>query len=176
MTAAIVTAIIVILSAMTASGGDLGVPIKSLNLMVYRAGTKPPDFSSRTAAGEPLSLAMLRGKVVIINFWASWCLECRGEMSAFERLYHDFASRGFVVAAVNVREGAAVVGRYVKNLNLSFPLVLDGDGEIYRAYGVIGFPTTFVIARDGRAVGLAVGPRDWDGPAARKLIMALLAE
>jgi peroxiredoxin len=175
-TVAVMMAVIAMVSASTASASDLADPLKSLNLLAYRAGTKPPDFSSRTAAGQAVSLAGLRGKVVILNFWASWCLECRGEMPAFERLYHDFSSRGFIVVAVNAREKAAVIERYAKELNLSFPLVLDGDGEIYRAYGVIGFPTTFMIGRDGRALGLAVGPRAWNSAAAREMVTSLLAE
>ncbi len=162
--------------ARTAAGSDLALLLKSLNFMTYRAGTRPPDFNSRTAAGQSVSLAALRGKVVVVNFWASWCLECRGEMPAFERLHHDFAARGLAVVAVNAREATTEVGRYAKELRLSFPLVLDSDGDINRAYGVVGLPTTFVIARDGRAVGLAVGPRDWGGAASKNLIATLLAE
>jgi peroxiredoxin len=97
-------------------------------------------------------------------------------MPAFERLHHDFAGRGLAVVAVNTREAAPEVRRYAKELSLTLPLVLDRGGDINRAYGVIGLPTTFVIARDGRAVGLAIGPRDWSGPTAKTLIGALLAE
>ena len=167
---------IVVVGAASADGGDLAALLKSLNLTAYTTGTMPPEFSARTAAGETVSLAALRGKVVIVNFWASWCLECRGEMSAFERLHHDFAARGLTVIGVNVREPAAAIHRYAKEFNVTFPLLSDIDGEINRAYGVIGLPTTIVIGRDGRAVALAVGPRVWSGVAARDIVTALLAE
>jgi cytochrome c biogenesis protein CcmG, thiol:disulfide interchange protein DsbE len=176
VTKAMVIAAIVMAGLRTASGGDLASVLKSLHLVPYRAGMNPPDFSSRTAAGQTVSLAALRGRVVVVNFWASWCLECRREMPAFERLHHDFAERGLAVVAVNTREADREVGRYAKEFHLSFPLVLDSAGDINRAYGVIGLPTTFLVGRDGRAVALAVGPRDWSGAAAKKLIAMLLAE
>src|SRR5262249_11460990 len=87
-----------------------------------------------------------------------------------------FSSRGLVVIGVNVRETKEAARRYAKELGLTFPLVLDRDGKINALYGVVGLPTTFVIGRDGRAVGFAVGPREWESASARALITALLAE
>ena len=167
---------IVVVGAANAAAAETAALLKSLNLTAYTAGTTPPEFSARTPGGETFSLAALRGKPLVVNFWASWCLECRGEMPAFERLHHDFAARGLTVIGINTREPAAAVRRYAKEMKLTFPLLLDIDGEINRAYGVIGLPTTFVIARDGRAVGLAVGPRAWSGAAARDIVTSLLAE
>jgi peroxiredoxin len=80
------------------------------------------------------------------------------------------------VVGLNARESAAAAQRYVGTLRLSFPLVLDADGRINTLYGVVGLPTTFLIGRDGRAVALAVGIRDWEGAQARALLDALLAE
>ena len=111
-----------------------------------------------------------------MSFWASWCLECRPEMPQLERLHREFAPEGLAVVGVNSREDREAVRRYAKELSLTFPVVLDSDGKINAAYGVIGLPTTFVVGRDGRAVALAVGPREWVGNSARELIKALLAE
>jgi peroxiredoxin len=97
-------------------------------------------------------------------------------MSVFERLHLEFVARGLSVVGINVRERTATVRAYSKELGLTFPLVLDPQGKIYAAYGVIGLPTTFLIDRDGRPVALAVGPREWAGAPARALIQALLAE
>jgi peroxiredoxin len=94
----------------------------------------------------------------------------------FDRLHREFAAQGLSVIGVNAREGTAAVREYSKELGLTFPLVLDSNGEINAAYGVIGLPTTFVIGRDGRAVALAVGPREWTSAPARTLIETLLAE
>lgn len=118
----------------------------------------------------------LRGKVVLMNFWASWCAECRPEMPVLERLHREFAAQGFAVIGINAREGSEAIRRYASELGLTFPLVLDRDGTINALYGVVGLPTTFIVGRDGRAVALAVGPREWASTPARALIQALLAE
>ena len=174
--AALAIAIAAAVWGVSASCADITDLLKRANLSAYSRATKPPDFVGRTAKGKPLSLVSLRGKVVIINFWASWCQECRPEMLLFEQLYRDLAARGLVVIGINAKESISVVTRYSQELNLTFPIVLDTNGRIEQAYGVIGLPTTFIIARDGRAVALAVGPRAWNSAAGKELIVALLAE
>ena len=148
----------------------------SLNLSGYPPGERPPEFSSRTATGKTVSLAGLRGRVVLLTFWTTWCTECRPEMPIFEQLHRDFAAEGLTVLGINVREGAPIIQTYAKELDLTFSLILDPKGEIQTSYGVIGLPTTFLIGRDGRAVALAVGPRQWGSPPAQAIIEALLAE
>jgi peroxiredoxin len=150
--------------------------LKRLDLVDYRAGTHPPDFTGHTADARQLSLSELRGKVVLVNFWASWCRECRPEMPVLQSLHRELAARGLVIVGINAREDARAVARYAEELGLTFPLVLDPAGKINDLYGVIGLPTTFVVARDGRAVAFAVGPRAWGSPPARELLDLLLAE
>jgi len=150
--------------------------LKTLDLRDYTARTVPPKFSGSTLDARPLSVTEYRGSVIILNFWASWCLECRPELPVLERLQREFSPRGLVVIGVNTRETKEAARRYAKELGLTFPLVLDRDGKINALYGVVGLPTTFVIGRDGRAVGFAVGPREWESASARALITALLAE
>lgn len=151
-------------------------PLKPLDLVGYASETAPPDFSGSTVETRRVSLEELRGKVVIVNFWASWCAECRREMPVLERLHRELAPRGLAVIGINAREERDAVRRYASALGLTFPLVLDPEGKINRAYGVVALPTTFIVGRDGRAVAFAVGPREWAGPPARALIQALLAE
>lgn len=150
--------------------------LKPLDLTSYRSGTRPPHFSGHTGDARQISLTDFRGKVVLLNFWASWCLECRPEMPVLERLHRELTPRGLTVVGVNARESTSAVDRYARELGLTFPLVLDPDGKINRLYGVIGLPTTFVIARDGRAVAFAIGAREWGSALARSLFNALLAE
>jgi len=162
----------------TTTGETPGVAalLKPLDLRMYPSATTPPDFSGRTQDARQISMAELRGKVVVVNFWATWCLDCRPEMPALERLHRELAGRGLAIVGVNAREDGSKVARYATDLGLTFPLVLDPRGEINTLYGVVGLPATFVVARDGRAVAFAIGPREWAGPEGRALIEALLAE
>lgn len=154
----------------------LAPQVKALNLVEYRPGTAPPRFDGETLDGRRLSLGALRGKVVVVNFWAGWCAECRPEMPVLQRLHREFAARGLAVVGVNAQETKQEVARYVHDLGLTFPIVLDPDRAIGADYGVFGLPATFVIARDGRAVAFAVGAREWEGASGRSLIRSLLAE
>jgi len=165
-----------VLNALAAEQPAVAEVLKRLNLSGYSSSMRPPDFSGLTADSKTVSLAGLNGRVVLLNFWATWCLECRPEMPLFERLHRDFAAQGLSVIGINAREGAAAVRDYSKELGLTFPLVLDSRGEINATYGVIGLPTTFLIGRDGRAVALAVGPRDWTSAPARAVFQTFLAE
>jgi len=150
--------------------------LKTLDLRGYTSRTAPPQVSGSTLDARQLSMTEHRGTVVVLNFWASWCLECRSEMAMLERLQREFSSRGLSIIGVNARESRAAVGRHATELGLTFPLVLDPDGKINALYGVIALPTTFVVGRDGRAIAFAVGPRKWESAPARALIEALLAE
>jgi len=166
-----------ILLAPAAHGGHLTPAQRAtLDLGAYATSTDAPDFTAPTLANRTVSLAALRGNVVLVNFWASWCLECRSEMPAFERLHRKFASRGLAIVGVNAREGTDVARRYASELRLTFPIALDPRGDVGARYGVIGLPTTFLIGRDGRAAALAIGPRPWDGAAAHAIVEALLSD
>lgn len=150
--------------------------LSALTLSDYSPDLQPPPFKAQTMTGETVSLTGLKGRVVLVNFWASWCVECRPEMPMFERLHQTYAEQGLTVLGVNNRETTARIEWFAKKLGLTFPLLLDPQGGITTSYGVIGLPSTFLVGRDGRPVAVAVGPRAWDGPAAHAIIQALLAE
>jgi peroxiredoxin len=171
-----IVALFTVVNALAAERPVLLELLKALNLSGYPSLMHPPEFSGFTASGQSISLAGLSGRVVLLNFWASWCLECRPEMPALERLHREFSARGLAVVGINAREGTATIREYAKELGLTFPLIPDPKGTINAAYGVIGLPTTFLVGRDGRPVALAVGPREWSGKTARAIIEALLAE
>ena len=149
---------------------------QALGLSGYPADTRPPGFSAASVDGPAFLLESLRSRVVLLNFWTTWCLECRAELAVLEKLHREYAARGLMVVAVNYREDAGTVRQYARELGLTMPLVLDSTGTVRQSYGVIGLPTTFLIGRDGRAVARAVGPRDWAGPEGRVLIESLLGE
>jgi peroxiredoxin len=150
--------------------------LTALDLRTYTSRTTPPLFTGSALDARRLAMTEHRGMVIVLNFWASWCLECRSEMLALERVHREFSSRGLAIIGVNARENKDVVWRYAKELRITFPLVFDPSGKINALYGVIGLPTTFVVGRDGRAIAFAVGPRQWESASARALIEALLAE
>jgi len=158
-----------------AIGQPAGV-LQALGLAGYPTDTRPPAFSAATVDGPPLSLESLRNRVVLLNFWATWCLECRVELPALEQLHRDYARRGLTVLAVNFREEPGTVRQYARKLGLTVPLLVDPAGAITKSYGVIGFPTSFLIGRDGRAVARAIGPKEWATAAPRALIESLLTE
>ena len=150
--------------------------LRALGLGGYSKNESPPAFTTRIAGGGRVSLSELRGKVVLVTFWATWCLECRDEMAMFEQLHRELGTAGLVIVGVNVREAAGPIVEYARTHGLCFPLALDQDGKVGAAYGVVALPTTFLIGRDGRAVARAIGSRAWSSESARSLLRALLAE
>ena len=124
-------------------------------------GFPAPDFRLRTLSGAPLSLSSDRGSVVVVNFWASWCGPCRGEMPVIERVYGDDHARGLAVVAVNTtfQNSESDARAFAQELGLTFPIVLDPDGSVSRTYLLRALPTTYIVDRHGiiRAVILG-GP------------------
>lgn len=126
--------------------------------------------------GRSQSLESMGGRVVLLNFWATWCLECRVALPVLEQLHRDYAPRGLAVLAVNFRDEPGTVRQYAWTLGLTMPLLQDPAGAIGQSYGVVGLPTSFLIGRDGRAVARAIGPRAWGTAEFRALIESLLRE
>lgn len=133
--------------------------LATLNLGSYPPATRPPEFSGRTAEERIVSVAGLRGKVVLLNFWATWCLECRPEMPAFEELHRKFGAGGLTIVGINAREDKGTVQKYARDLGLTFSLVLDPQGKINALHGVIGLPCCPILPR---------APTPDDGPLARR--------
>ena len=138
-------------------------------------GVQAPEFTLATADGKKVALAGLKGKVVLLNFWATWCPPCREEMPSMERLHQELKEQGLTVLAVNIQESPKQVARFMRDFRLTFPALLDGDATVSGLYGVRGLPSTYLVDRTGQVVGQAVGARDWAGAPAKALIRALLA-
>jgi thiol-disulfide isomerase/thioredoxin len=138
--------------------------LKSIGLS-KPAFAQAPDFSLRDANGGYSSLANYRGAFVLLNFWATWCGPCREEMPSMEALSRSFGGQSLVVVAVNQRESAAQVSRFMKTRALNFPAPLDTDGRVAASYRAYGIPVTYLIDGSGQAVGMKSGPLDWASPA-----------
>jgi peroxiredoxin len=122
------------------------------------------DFTLPKLGGGTASLGSLKGQVVFLNFWATWCPPCREEMPSMEKLYVRFKDRGFTILAVDLQEDEKTVAEFVKKYKLTFPVALDGSGRIGGTYGVRGIPTTYIVDREGGIVGAVVGGKDWGSP------------
>jgi len=126
--------------------------------------------------GNQVSLADFRGKIVFLNFWASWCLPCRAEMPSMEKLYNKFKNSDFTILAVNLGESKDQVKAFKESYSVNFPILLDADSSVGSIYGAISIPTSYLIDRDGYMIGGALGPRDWASKEAFELINFLLKE
>ena len=116
-----------------------------------------PDFTLPTLDGDEITLSDLRGRPVLINFWATWCPPCRFEMPAMQRVYEQYKDQGFVILAVNYRESADQVKPFVEELGLTFPVLLDETGNVATQYRVIGLPSSYFVDKEGRVQTVQVG-------------------
>lgn len=148
------------------------------------ARRRAPAYAAPSLTGDTVSLEALRGRVVLLNIWATWCPPCRWEMPALERLHRELHDEGLEVVAVSVDAAPGeldFVGKpggdvraLVRDLGLTFTILLDPQGEVQRRYGVVGLPTTFLVGRDGRVVERVLGPARWDEPPHADRIRELL--
>jgi peroxiredoxin len=149
--------------------------LAALGAVELREPLAAPDFSLPTLSGEPAGVRDHRGKVVLLTFWATWCIPCIEEMPALERLHRELSGEGFTVLAVSIdAQGAAVVGPFWEKAGHSFPTLLDARQQVATRYAAWALPTAFVIDRAGQVVARIQGPRTWDSEAVRAAVRALL--
>ena len=134
----------------------------------------PSFLSLKTLNGTALDPAAVRGKVLVVNFWATWCGPCKEEMPTLERLQQAFAPSQVMVLAITTDQQEQAMRVFARDLGLSFPILLDENKEVSAAFGVRGLPTTVILGPDGTMVGRAIGPRRWDHMQAVSLLKGLL--
>ncbi len=138
-------------------------------------GTPAPDFRLPSLDGRETELASLRGKVVLLNFWATWCPPCVEEMPSLERLHRKLGPEGLVVLAVSTDEDRADLESFVTRNALTLPVLRDPGGVVAAdSYRTTGYPETFVIDRSGVLLQHTVGPAEWDTPEALAYFRGLL--
>ncbi|MFP5350878.1 MAG: TlpA disulfide reductase family protein [Gammaproteobacteria bacterium] len=113
-------------------------------------GSAAPDFTLKSDSGRNLKLSELRGEVVMINFWATWCAPCREEMPLLNQLYEQYRKVGFTLLAINVDDDPAKARTMARKLGVSFPVLFDTDKRVSKLYDVAAMPSTLLIDRDGR--------------------------
>ncbi len=169
--AVVVVGVVVIAAVVLFAGRQGGGP------RLVRVGDAAPDFRLQTLDGRNVSLAELRGKVVMVHFWATWCPPCVEEIPSIDRLTRSLAGQDVAVLAVSVDEGGApAVSDFLKKQGLSLPVLLNPDRSVATAYGTLKFPETYLLDRNGVVRYKIIGAANWDSPDAVQAIRELTAK
>ncbi|MCX5724764.1 MAG: TlpA disulfide reductase family protein [Nitrospirae bacterium] len=137
--------------------------MQSAKYELLAVGKQAPDFVLTDLNDKPQRLSDFRGKVVFLNFWATWCKPCREEMPSMDVLHKNFEKDGLVILAVSIDRVTTTkdIPPFIKGMNLTFPVLIDSWGKTDKPYKRMGVPETFIIDRDGVIREIVIGPRDW---------------
>jgi peroxiredoxin len=133
-----------------------------------------PEFTLPNTEGKKFALKDFKGRYVLLNFWATWCPPCVEEMPSLGRLNSVYGKNGLSVVAINDYESKEKAAKFIKRNDIGFLVLVDPSGKVSESYRATVLPTTFIIDRDGRAIGKAMGMRDWASPAAMRFFNDLL--
>ena len=150
--------------------------LKKLGIETPEKKTAAPDFTLEDPAGRQMSLKELRGKVVFLNFWATWCPPCIQEMPTMEKLHQEMEKAGLVILAIDFQESPEEVKEFFRRHNLTFTALLDRDGKGTELYQAWGLPMSAIVNKRGELIGKVAGYRDWHGEEAKAFFRGLLAE
>ena len=161
------SSLLILLATVFPALAEPGLPPLTHGLTAIAPGSAAPALTLPDLDEEQTDINDLRGSVVVVNFWATWCPPCRREMPSLERLRQEVADEDVIVLAVNIGEDADTVFSFLGTVEPSptFPMLLDQEGGSLEAWGVLGLPTTFIVAPDGSLAYRAVGGREFDHPA-----------
>jgi thiol-disulfide isomerase/thioredoxin len=138
--------------------------LEKLGFFVFPSPEPIPAFTVKTLAGADTGVSALAGKVVLLNFWATWCPPCRTEMPSIQILHEKLKGSAFEVMAISVAEKPGTVTDFLKSNPYTFPMYLDETGSASAPFASRGIPTTFLLDKQGRAIAAIVGARSYDGP------------
>lgn len=142
--------------------GKIDRLFRQMGLVRFTEITEPAEVKLQDLNGKPVRLNEFRGKIVFLNFWATWCPDCVKEMPAMQRLHRKLEGKDFVLAAVNIKESRARVQAFFKKHKLTFPGFLDVSGQASSRMAIRAIPTTFILDKNGAVLAMATGPRPWD--------------
>ena len=160
-------------AALAPSTAAIDVALRELDLVKPSRARAAEDFTLPALGGGTFRLSEQRGKIVLVNFWATWCPPCLEEMPAMERLWRKYKDAGFVLVAVSVDTDPQKVTPFVREHTLTFPIAFDTTMAVAEKYGVRALPSSFILGRGGELAALALGPRHWDTKASHRLIEAM---
>ncbi len=148
---------------------------KKIGIQSVKNNIKAPDFCLEGLNGKKLQLHSLKGNVILLNFWATWCGPCKEEMPSMEALYQQYKDRGFMLLTISVDEGSPEPTRkFIQMNDYHFPVLIDPTGKTLDVFGVDRIPVTLLIDKKGRILGRAIGPRNWSHPDVFSFIDRLL--
>ena len=133
-----------------------------------------PGFTLKDISGKKVSLASFKGKPILLNFWATWCGYCRKERPHLNAIYNEYKDKGLIILAVSTDRSVDTVKSYLKKIPADFIVLSDSDGRVAATYGVRGYPSSFLIDRNGSIVNRYVGFREWTNVSSKKVIDALV--
>ncbi len=160
----VLAALAVALGAGLATAETVQERLMSQAVEVARKPLDPVEFELKDLDGVTRTLGSYRGKVVFLNFWATWCGPCRSEMPSMQRVHEQLRGEGLQIVAVNLQESNDQVRRFMKELGLDFTVLMDRTGMVGAQYGARSIPTTYLIDRNGKIFARAIGAREWDTP------------
>ena len=134
----------------------------------------PVAINLKDVDGKNVSISDFKGNIVFLNFWTTWCPTCRIEMPSMEKLHQKLKNYNFTMVTINLQESASQVKAFFKEFKLTFTALLDSTGEVGASFGIRAIPTTYILDKTGRIIGLANGPREWDSKAAIALFENLM--
>jgi peroxiredoxin len=139
-------------------------PVTAAKMLLHRLDDRPPamDFKLSDLDGKPHALSDYRGKIVLVNFWATWCPPCRAEIPSMQRAWRILKEKNVVMLAVHVGGTEDKVWTFLTDFGIEFPVLLDADATVSRAWLVRGLPVTYIIDPEGRMAMRAIGGREWD--------------
>ena len=149
--------------------GDLG-KVKRMEI-----GKPAPDFVLQDSSGKTWQLSSQKGKVVFVNFWATWCKPCRDEMPSMEALNKAMAGKPFQMLSIVFNDDLKMAESFARRLGATFPVLANPSPELTEAYMITGVPETFLIDADGILLHKFIGPYDWNAPEMRKLVLDLFS-
>lgn len=145
-------------------------------LKPWTGANPPPQIELKTLEGQPFRLEQLRGKVVLVNFWATWCEPCVKEMPSMQKLRTQLEGEPFEIVAVNLQESESRIRAFLQEVPVTFPIVRDADGAVTQAWRAHAFPSSYLLDAEGRIRYALAGAIDWSSPEALRVVRELWPE
>jgi peroxiredoxin len=151
-------------------------PLLQMGMIKPRVRMEAPAFTLMSIDGGQQRISDFKGKIILLNFWATWCPNCREEMPSLEKLWEKYRSKGLVVIAISVDRNRGEIRSFAQEQGLTFPILLDPDGAVRKEYEITALPMTYIIGKDGKISGRMYGSREWAGQEADSLMEHLLQQ